>query len=326
MKIKDRKILKDDYLTLLVRYEHVLNCKINDPERGRSYYLVGDILLGIRAMRLPDGSVVNFDTGYDSLAKWLSLRSLGKEQAEVSGGKKKSDLSVWRGCNGVSFDKPYLLIEADKDANVMLNGGNLFRLDNDKEIGNVASAILSCISSMITQLCQNHDIPGEYYFDGLQQTIVADILADDRAGAGFGVPSNVREKLGTAFSAVGDAIANNPVVRNRHRIAKFAIGAAFMAAAVALFINIMPEMSAVGAARAAQEAQGLEPTASLGFVATLKLFGSLGAGAIGLGHGVSGIKSNSKVTLSSFADTAVTSLTFLMEALSSGSSSSSSSK
>lgn len=151
VKVLDYAIKKDKYLSVLVRYEQALNCNYYDSRNDQNL-IVGDILLGVRALILPEidvkrgaDKVYNFDTGIASLANHFCTVQ------EDSGKFYLSNEICIR-----NFEEPVgprlrkIVVADKKEVRSVANNGHLFLLDSEEEVIDVARAIVSCVLSMMT--------------------------------------------------------------------------------------------------------------------------------------------------------------------------------
>ena len=137
--LKDRKIFKDSYITILVRYEQCLYGKLMDT--GYEGDIIGDIALGIRAIRTPDGSVFNIDSGIVYMSNCVSKYWMQSHECyNIS-----DELTVRKG-----EDKNYFHIRPQE------NG--MFKLDSHAEDSVFSNALLTSVGILATKYCKARGI------------------------------------------------------------------------------------------------------------------------------------------------------------------------
>lgn len=168
IKVKDNKIFRDKYMMVLVRYEQVQYCYKRIPEGNGAF---GDIMLGIRAVRLPDGTVQNFETGSAPLSSFFPLDD--DEEFEVSnelvvkktydtGLKSETDKRCLEAFDIQVASKPRTFMTVASNYDILRqNHNSLFLLDNNDEKFDVASAINSCVSALMLQASINYGISAD---------------------------------------------------------------------------------------------------------------------------------------------------------------------
>lgn len=147
LKIRDFALRKDEWLTLLVRYEKILYCALDRPNNDT--WIFGDIAFGIRAIRFPNGKVVNYETGIKTLAEstYFFNDNVSKRN-EDSNITVSNELFIVKKVNYQFLQKPALTI-IDNRANRNNNMGHLFKLDSEEECELLFSGLFTGLSKLL---------------------------------------------------------------------------------------------------------------------------------------------------------------------------------
>lgn len=234
IKTVDNLIRKDEWVTVLVRYEQAISCM---TEVGSNDSVVwGDVLLGVRAIRFPNGQVVNYDTGIVKFSKYVYEHAGAEAMSPNSSAISLSDeISIIRrieiDSNGIKaeLERPLFIIRDDSKTREQ-NNGHLFIFDDDQELGIVANSFMHAVGEMLVRSCENTVTPDDCKF-ALERTAVLGDMSSEKA--------TVQQVVGynSAGARIGDAVSFAAEKTKANAVTRWAITAGLVGAGIIAMMN-----------------------------------------------------------------------------------------
>ncbi len=234
IKTVDNLIRKDEWVTVLVRYEQAISCITKD--RMEEDLVWGDVLLGVRAIRFPNGQVVNYDTGVVAFSKYVYAHA-GEETLSANGSfyRLSDEVCINRRID-IGYINDWAELErtlfniTDKHATREKNNGHLFIFDDDSELKIVANSFMHAVGEMLISSCENTATPDDCKF-ALERTAVLGDMSSDKTSVQQVADCN---RAGARISANAEYIADKT---KANAVARWAITAGLVGAGIVAMMN-----------------------------------------------------------------------------------------
>ena len=216
IKTVDNLIRKDEWVTVLVRYEQAINC-VTKSEANNDF-IWGDVLLGVRAIRFPNGQVVNYDTGIVTFSKYV-YEHAGEEVMSTNSAyyMLSDEISITRRIENycgvqVNLERPLFDIRDDYKIREK-NNGHLFIFDGESELKTVANSFMHAVGEMLVRSCENTVTPEDCKFALERTAVLGDMSSKETSVQQVAKYNSASARMGEAVEYAADKTKANAVAR-----------------------------------------------------------------------------------------------------------------